>query len=154
MEGKKVAIGLAITLLSGGIISYAGTPGTQRWSAFPTSGAVSGSPSAGPSGSPIYITSEDGFLYAINPATGSPASGWSQPVNVHNVTSYGGELISSPTVGCDGTIYVASTDERLYSVNPNHSINWSVLVGHSVVGPDASGALAIGPNGTIYAIWD
>jgi outer membrane protein assembly factor BamB len=153
MNGKKVAVVLAITLISSAAISYAGTPGMAKWSPYHTGGAATGSPAVGPGGSPLYITSEDGYLYAINPATWTAS--WN-PVNVHNLLAIGSspsDLICSPVVACDGTIYVASSDQNLYSVNPNGTVKWSMPVGHSYY-PPTVGALAIGANGTLYVTWD
>jgi outer membrane protein assembly factor BamB len=167
MNNKIMTLGFvsALYLFSNVQVSYAGNPGNSKWlnisgttRSFPTTGPVSGSPAAAPGGSPIYVTSEDGFLYAIDPATGLAATGWTPP-NLHNgpsiyggSASQGGEFISSPAVACDGTIYVASSDSHLYSINPSGGINWAAPIAQ--LDQSMVAAAAIGTNGTVYVTYD
>ncbi len=55
------------------------------------------------------------------------------------------DVVASPTVGDDGTIYVGSTDGYLYAVNPNGTEKWSFETGS-----DIWGSVVIGPDGTLY----
>jgi outer membrane protein assembly factor BamB len=55
------------------------------------------------------------------------------------------EIISSPAIGSDGTIYFGSLNDTLYALNPNGSLKWS----YSTNG-DIYSSPAIGPDGTIY----
>jgi len=57
----------------------------------------------------------------------------------------GDDVVASPTVGPDGTIYVGSTDGRLYAVNPNGTEKWAFQTGS-----DIWGSVTIGPDGTLY----
>jgi len=107
--------------------------GTQKW-AFETNGAVSSSPVIASDGT-IYVGSDDGSLYAVNPdGTRKWAFETGKPVE------------TPPAVGADGTIYLGSFD-RLYAINPDGTLQWTYEAG----GPGSvNGAPAIGPDGTIY----
>ena len=55
-------------------------------------------------------------------------------------------VTNAPSVGLDGTIYVGSSDEHFYAINPDGSQRWRVATeGY----PDSSSA-AIAPDGTIH----
>ena len=51
--------------------------------------------------------SEDNNLYAVNPSDGSQK--WA--------FTTGGDVVSSPAIGVDGTIYVGSYDNNLYAIS-------------------------------------
>ena len=51
---------------------------------------------------------------------------------------------SSATIGADGTIYIGSTDKKLYALNPDGTLKWTFTTGGSVYTP------TIGSDGTIY----
>jgi outer membrane protein assembly factor BamB len=53
--------------------------------------------------------------------------------------------LSSPTIGADGTIYVGSTDGKVYALNPDGSQRWSFATEQPVYT-----RAAIGADGTIY----
>ena len=56
-----------------------------------------------------------------------------------------GQHVGSPAIGADGTIYVGSSDHRLYAITPDGTEKWDFLTGGGVgVGP------AIETDGTIY----
>ncbi|MEO0258772.1 MAG: PQQ-binding-like beta-propeller repeat protein, partial [candidate division WOR-3 bacterium] len=67
-------------------------------------------------------------------------------------------ISSSPAIGYDGTVYVASRDNHLYAIYPNGKIKWKVMMGyesdfsHWLHGPDWNiySTPAIDPSGTIY----
>ena len=82
------------------------TDGQQKWS-HTIGSAVDGSLRHRAEGT-VYITAQDGVLYALNPATGN--SSWS--VDLHNT---GGEFLSSPAVNSSGVIYATSMDGNLYA---------------------------------------
>jgi outer membrane protein assembly factor BamB len=69
---------------------------------------VLSSPATNADGSVIYIASKDNRLYAVSDA-GKPL--WS--------FSTQGSIDSSPKVGLDGTIFVASHDQKLYALPAN-----------------------------------
>jgi outer membrane protein assembly factor BamB len=126
---------------------YAINPdGTIKWS-YSTSGFLYGSCAIGKDGT-IYVAAiipygeiGTGAVYALNPADGSLKwlfTGF--PTN--------GATVASPTIGIDGTIYIASLDNYLYAINPDGTFKWaSPSAGNSyyLVCP------AIGQDGTIYA---
>ncbi len=110
--------------------------GTSKWSY--TTGQIYnyGSPAIGYDGI-VYVTSQsDKMLYAINP-DGSPR--W-------NFTA-GGAFLNSPTIGADGTIYVACYDKNLYAINPDGSQKWNYTAGNYFY----TGSPAVANDGTIYA---
>jgi outer membrane protein assembly factor BamB len=57
----------------------------------------------------------------------------------------GSEFNATPAIGADGTIYVGSTDDNFYAINPDGTEKWSVNYGTWT-----ASATAIGPDGTIY----
>jgi outer membrane protein assembly factor BamB len=57
----------------------------------------------------------------------------------------GGSISSSPTIGIDGTIYIGSSDFKLYALNPDGTLKWSYLTGGNVFSSPT-----IGSDGTIY----
>ena len=57
----------------------------------------------------------------------------------------GGPICSSPAIGADGTVYVGSSDNNLYAINPDGSLKWTYTTGYEV---DSSPA--IGADGTVY----
>ena len=68
----------------------------------------------------------------------------------------GDDIKSSPSIGPDGTIYVGSTDNKLYAINPDGTERWNFTTGANViscptVGKD--GTIYVGSNdGNLYAI--
>jgi outer membrane protein assembly factor BamB len=54
-------------------------------------------------------------------------------------------LYSSPAIGSDGTIYVGSSDDALYAINPDGTLKWRCLTQGSV-----RSSPAIGADGTVY----
>jgi outer membrane protein assembly factor BamB len=57
----------------------------------------------------------------------------------------GGEVHSSPAVAADGTIYIGSSDNRLYALNPDGTLRWFYQTGNWV-----HSSPAIGADGTVY----
>jgi outer membrane protein assembly factor BamB len=65
----------------------------------------------------------------------------------------GNDVLSSPAVAADGTIYVGSLDGRLYAVNPDGTPRWSFPAGSAIqaspaVAPD--GTVLIGSTGGVF----
>ena len=90
---------------------------TEKWTfTAPPTAAVQSSPAIGPDGT-IYVGSNDGHLYAIDPDTGTEK--WRFPSS-----GSVGDIRSSPAVAADGTIYVGSgnqgigSDGRVFALNP------------------------------------
>ncbi len=66
-----------------------------------------------------------------------------------------GSHVGSPAIGSDGTIYVGSSDHRLYAINPDGSEKWSLLTGRVIGSPaiDVDGTIYFGSgDGRLYAI--
>ena len=58
----------------------------------------------------------------------------------------GGIVLSSPAIGSDGTVYVASLDNKLYAINGKSGVKlWEFKTGG-----DVDSCPAIGPDGTVY----
>jgi hypothetical protein len=101
---------------------------------------VKGAPIVGPSDA-VYL----GFnmkLCKFDPATGATDSGtfWCFQLPAHMRRN-------SPAIGVDGKVYIGDRANRLWSVNPNGTANWSYAVGND---GDVNTSPAIGPDGTIY----
>jgi outer membrane protein assembly factor BamB len=112
----------------------AGTP-YEKWS-VQTNNGVWSSPAIGADGT-IYVGSNDGCLYAINP-DGTPM--W-------KFTTL--DLVrSSPAIGADGTIYVGSWDGNFYAINPDKTEKWRFPAGKYKF----EGSPTIGTDGTIYVV--
>ena len=115
-----------------------------KWT-FHTGGAVDSPPAVG--NGRIYVGSEDGNLYALNP----------QGVLLWKFQT-SSPIRTSPAIGSDGTIYLAgylgyeNSQGILYAINPGGKLKWSVtispLAGYSSY-PTISSP-TIGPDGTIY----
>jgi outer membrane protein assembly factor BamB len=60
--------------------------------------------------------------------------------------STGDIIFSSPTIGSDGTIYVGSSDNNLYAINPDGTEKWNFTTGDIIL----RSSPAIGFDGTIY----
>lgn len=103
-----------------------------RWSLL-TGRAVNSSPAVGNDGT-VYVGSNDGKLYAINP---DGSLKWS--------FSALDAIQSSPALAADGTLYVGSDDGRVYAINPDGTKKWEFLTGSA----NPSSPL-IGADGTVY----
>jgi hypothetical protein len=79
-----------------------------KWK-FETNGQIDSSPAIDPDGT-VYVGSDDGNLYAIDPETGFEK--W------RFLT--GAEIQSSPAVGSDGTIYFGSLDNNFYALKKRY----------------------------------
>jgi len=110
---------------------YAVNPdGTEKWHTD-VGDYVYCTPAIGDDGT-VYITSNDWYLYALNPDNGSVK--W-------KFRTGAGE----PSIGADGTIYVPSHNHYLFAVNPDGTLQWK-----TEIGTGSSDTPAIGNDGTIY----
>ena len=68
----------------------------------------------------------------------------------------GGIVPSSPAIGSDGTVYVGSTDKKLYAINGKSGVKlWEFETGHGVRYSGVVSSPAIGSDGTVYVgSWD
>jgi outer membrane protein assembly factor BamB len=122
---------------------------------FPTLGFVVSSPALDTSGT-LYVGSFDSNLYALDAKTG--ALKWKFATGDH--------IYSSPALDEDSQghlrgIYIASTDGRVYAVDPNGHLLWSydtgdVIRSSPVIGLAPDGVHKIvyvgAGNGTLYAL--
>ena len=70
------------------------------------------------------------------------------PVSANNLKwafATGGVVISSPAIANDGTIYVGSSDNNLYAINPAGNEKWAFATGGAV-----TSSPAISTDGTVY----
>lgn len=111
-----------------------------------TMGGVSGAPAIDPDGV-IYITSEDGACYAVNP---DGTLNWS--------FATGGPIKGGPVLGPDGAVYAGSTDGYIYARNPDNTEKWPpFLTGGPVLAApalsrDGQTLYAASTDGRLYAI--
>ncbi|MCH7760946.1 PQQ-like beta-propeller repeat protein, partial [candidate division TA06 bacterium] len=105
---------------------------TLKWT-FITGSSIRSSPAIGADGT-IYIVSQDGYLYAINP---NGTEKWR--------FSLGAAVESSPAIGADGTIYVGADFPFFFAVNPNGTEKWTYDMG-AVTWPSPT----ISPEGRVY----
>jgi outer membrane protein assembly factor BamB len=115
-----------------------------KWK-FKTNGEIDSSPVVGPDGT-VYVGSDDGNIYAIDPGTGS--------LKWRFMT--GAEIQSSPTVSPDGTIYFGSLDNNFYALKANGSVKWTYNIGDFIFSSPAISsngrAVYVGASdNTIYA---
>lgn len=103
-----------------------------RWR-YATGGAVRSSPAVAADGT-VYVGSDDGYLYALNP---NGRLRW----RYHT----GAAVESSPAIALDGTVYVGSNDNYVYALNPSGSLKWRFFTIGMV---HSSPAIAV--DGTIY----
>ena len=82
----------------------------------------------------VYVTSEDGCLYAINP---SGTRKWRYQT--------GSSIIASPAIDPDGVIYFGSGDGGFYAINPSGTKKWRFET-YRIIDSSAT----IGPDGNIY----
>ncbi|WP_456475861.1 outer membrane protein assembly factor BamB family protein [Candidatus Pyrohabitans sp.] len=124
---------------SGASTITGGMEGTLKW-AYETGGYVRHRPAIGSDGT-IYVGSEDGYLYAVNP---DGTLKWKYKV--------GYSVETSPAVGSDGTIYFGGAEDvfidNLYALNPDGTLKWKYNEeGFSI---SSGSSVAIGSDGTIY----
>ena len=67
-------------------------------------------------GDRIYVGSHDGLVHAVDRTTGARDAGFTL------IT--GSRIQSTPVVGSDGTVYVASLDGYVYAAAPDGSVRW------------------------------
>jgi outer membrane protein assembly factor BamB len=140
--------------------------GSLKWK-FLTNGAgypVNGSPAIGSDGT-VYVTVDDGHLYAITPGTTGAILKWSAQntddgsgAPVSDLACYASYLclLSSPAVGPDGTIYVggysATYYATLYAINPDGSEKWHkpLTTAFNLTADAIVSSPAVAADGTVY----
>ncbi|MEI6045834.1 MAG: PQQ-binding-like beta-propeller repeat protein [Chloroflexota bacterium] len=123
--------------------------GTQLWASTATGGPVTSQIALDVD--TAYVVSADGKLYAINLSTGTPK--WqNQPAAVN--------LVNSPIIAPDGTLYIAGNDKKVYAFKkdgsqvPTTTWNPTALDDLITTTPTyGNGRLYVGTaNGTLYAL--
>ena len=84
----------------------------------------------------MYVASRDSNLYAFRPDSARRKK-WAYKT--------GSDVMSSPAIGSDGTIYVGSDDSYLYAIKPDGKRKWRFRAGDFV-----RSSPAIGSDGTLY----
>ena len=124
---------------SGASTITGGVEGTLKW-AYETGGYIRHRPAIGPEGT-IYVGSDDGYLYAVNP---DGTLKWRYEV--------GYSVKTPPAVGNEGTIYFGGAEDafidNLYALNPDGTLKWKYNEeGFSI---SSGSSIAIGADGTVY----
>jgi hypothetical protein len=115
------------------------------WPYFITNNDVSSRPVLSQDGSALYVVTDTGNLYAINPATGAQI--WSNLSAIAGNTDFIDPAVWKSGASADGTIYAADQDGDLYAFNPaTGSQKWQ----KSLTGAITYSSPAVGPDGTIY----
>jgi len=119
---------------SGDTYFYALNPnGTLKWR-FKTGDYIKGPASIANDGT-VYVGSYDNYLYAFYPNNGTVK--W-------KLSGMGTE--TNPSIAEDGTIYIG--DEKLFAINPNGTLKWSLGLGSGRHIHMSSPAISA--DGTIY----
>jgi outer membrane protein assembly factor BamB len=146
-----------------GVSSYTGsiTANSIAWSAdFVASNLfVLPSISIGYDGT-LYLGSNDGWVYALNPTDGQSLPNW--PVRVNNTPSdyqytSPSSIYTTPIIAPDGTIYVGANQGYLYALTPTGQLKWSYAAGYPLQSSpmiDMSGSIYFGAGSCVYAIGD
>lgn len=100
------------------------------------------------SGGRIIVCDDSGYVYFLNPADGQRAAEF----------KCNDGIISSPAVGADGTIYVATDQGTMYAIRPDATEKWrytvdpfSPISGSAVIARD--GGIVFGAdNGYVYKL--
>lgn len=107
--------------------------GSARW-VYTTGGAIRYSCAVSPDGLTVYAASGDGCVYALDASSG--ALKWKSAAI---------SCIYNCAVAADGTIYVGSTNGKLYALAPDGTQKWAFQSQSKV-----TCAPAVAPDGTVY----
>ena len=94
----------------------------------------------------IYIGSNDGKIYALNPDS-----------TLKWTFQTGDKVESSPAIDIEGTIYFGSYDSYVYALDPNGNLKWSYQTGDKVLASpsiDVDGTIIIGSEDNIVYAFD
>lgn len=114
----------------------------------PTSSSFHATPALSADGATVYLGFASGGFNAPGQATLyalKTASSGSEPQVAWTVDLGATRVMSSPTVGPDGTVYIATAAGQLFAVGADGSVHWTVQTG-----PTIKSAAAIGSDGTVY----
>jgi hypothetical protein len=120
--------------------------GTEKWS-FEAGAGIESSPAIGTDGT-VYFGSHDGFLYAVNPDCTEKWRFNAGPPVYDERWDVSKSTMASPAVVEGGTIYVYSSANYLFDINPDGTEKWRYKTPDAFEG--VSSSAAIGADGTIY----
>jgi len=131
--------GFFIALFLPRLLSYAET-GDVKWS-LDIESKIS-SPGIGTDGT-VYVSAENGNLYAVNPDTGTQK--WVFTTDT---------ALSVPAIDFEGTIYVSSDNAYLYAISSDGTRKWSVETGENATAPaiSADDFIYVGAGDTLHAL--
>ncbi|WP_036222887.1 fibronectin type III domain-containing protein [Mesoaciditoga lauensis] len=95
---------------------------------------LKGSPAIGSDGT-VYIGSDTGYLYAINP---DGSVDWK--------CDLGSPIYTSPAIASDGTVYVGTNSGLLYAINSDGTIKWQYQVQAEYDNTTTNMAITAGPT--------
>ena len=114
----------------------------------PNASSFHATPALSSDGGTVYLGFASGGFNAPGKATlyalKAPASGTDAQV-AWSVDLGDARVMASPTVGPDGTIYVANSAGVLYAVSPDGQVRWTAQTG-----PTIKSAPALGADGTLH----
>jgi|DewCreStandDraft_5_1066085.scaffolds.fasta_scaffold01244_30 outer membrane protein assembly factor BamB len=131
---SPAVVGNVVYVAGSELYALAKDTGDALWN-VPLGAAGSRSSPCVASDGTIYVGTDDGYLYAVDP---NGTVKWSQPVASDAIRT-------APVVCANGFIYVGSRDYKFYCVNPNGTVKWSYTTGNPIYG-----SAAIGSDGTVY----
>ena len=117
--------------------------GSQKWQSNISDNFLYITPAINLSGDTIYIGCVFQNLFAINTIDGSQK--WSF------LTTDG--IVSSASIGKDGTIYIGCNDNNLYAITDNGTnpiLKWSYPINFSFINYQITSSVAIDKTGTLY----
>lgn len=131
----------------GGQSRYDTSPidGTIKW-AFEAGGAIESSPVIDKNGT-IYFGAHDGLLYALNPDGTLKWTFAAGPSVYDNRWKVAKSMMATPAIAKGGTIYIYSSANYLFAVNPDGTEKWRFPIKW---GNDFWSSPTIGKDGTIY----
>ncbi len=98
----------------------------------------------------LYTGGGNGTVYAVDP---NGTVKWSQNIGyVSDDVLYNDQIICTPAIGSDGTIYftVAANLRYLVAMNPDGTMKWRYQSRNSTTSANMLGSPTIGPDGDIY----
>jgi len=130
------------------------TNGLQNW-VFSATAAINSSPIVSPDSTTVYIVDNLGRVFGVNTKTGL------SPGVIFDVQSLnpGAQVVASPALGADGTLYIADTRGSLWAVDvATNSLRWHAVVGGAIYSSPivtADRTVIFGADdGAVYAIAD
>ena len=128
-----------------------GTFGNCKWS-YLTGGQVRSSPAIGSDGTIYFSTLDNEMLYALN-SNGTLKWTYPLPGDKGQVDGTGIDLISSPAIASDGTIYIGAVcTDTVHAVNPDGTRKWATCIPSFDGVPqwNITSSPALSSNNTLY----